>query len=64
VENNFVVGFDTFKRLFMEKYYTEENSIHAFVEKLIQKNVHLYVAGRYNAQSQEFETFQGSEAEE
>jgi hypothetical protein len=32
--NNFILGYDTFERLFNMKYYSESNSIAAFLDQL------------------------------
>ena len=46
--NNFILGYDTFERLFNMKYYSESNSIAAFLDQLQKNNVNFYVAGRLN----------------
>ena len=45
------MGYDTFIRLFDPKYYSEDNSLETFVEKIKRKNIHFHVAGRYSQTS-------------
>ena len=55
--NKFIIGFDTFERLFQPKYYNQEVTIDAFIEKIIQQNVAFFVAGRYSSLTKTFMNF-------
>lgn len=55
--NKFIIGFDTFERLFQPKYYNQETTIDAFIEKISEKNVAFFVAGRYNSATKTFMSF-------
>lgn len=55
--NKFIIGFDTFERLFQSKYYNQEVTIDAFIEKITLCNVSFFVAGRYSSASKTFMSF-------
>lgn len=54
--NNFILGYDTLERLFQPRYYSEANSMENFINRLIEKNIHFYVAGRYSDKTQRYES--------
>lgn len=53
--NNFILGYDTLERLFQPRYYNEANSLENFINRLLEKNIHFYVAGRYSEKTQRYE---------
>lgn len=55
------MGFDTIRRLFHKRYYSEGNSLESFLHKIHEKRVHFYVAGRFNPKTDNFDSFHEKE---